>query len=480
MWLGLLSGTAFCGDESLGLPQVVVDLDPSGGSTDDPANPAKEPTMSEFSTSPAGGLSLNELLGILWRRKSLVFVCTLAGLAAGIAYGLIVTPLHRATLTIQPGITSFNTEGNPIREWRIQDIELWFRRGDFNPRLAYSMGQDASRFRPVIFATSIPRGPQSQGGNTITLSTLDPSPEQAAKILEGSVDVFNDFASSDTLRSNLGLMRARLQTDGSKHQARLDQLAAEHERIELQIAAAKADRASAVANKSVVEQKIGELEGLLETLALSVEAYEQALSSTNVSSDSLSKDVDRWKAQSDELMKRRDSLLGQTGDPTALLLVSQAVGDLVRDVGAIRLGLLEHAAQRLVWQDRLQTLRRQERETESLLSEKRFELEQLLPRRILEHEQKAADLALRRDYDLKQQRAELTQELRAIQSRIDSLSPLERVGSSSASARPVRPRKLRAMIILTSLAFVGSVFLAFTLEYLSRNWSEITRGPRGA
>jgi hypothetical protein len=128
----------------------------------------------------------------------------------------------------------------------------------------------------------------------------------------------------------------------------------------------------------------------------------------------------------------------------------------------------------------LQSLRRQQRETESLLAEKRFELEQLLPRRILEHEQKAADLVLRRDYDLRQQRTVLAQELRAIRSRIDSLSPLEKVGSSSATARPVRPRKLRAIVILGSLAFVGSLALAFTLEYLSRNWSEITRSSRSA
>jgi hypothetical protein len=440
----------------------------------------RNPEMSDLETSPAAGLSLNQLLGILWRRKSLVFLCTFAGLAAGIAYGFVVTPLHRGTLTIQPGITTFNAEGNPVREWRIQDIELWFRRGDFNPRLAYTLGEDASKFRPIIFATSIPRGPQSQGGNTITLTTLDPSPERAQRILDGAFEVFNRFASADTMRSNLGLMRARLSAEASKQQARLDQLAAESERVKLQIEAAKADRAATVAQEVVVEQKIDELESLLQTLAVSIEAYESALSTTDVSSDSLARDVDRWKAQSEQLMERRDTLLGQSGDPTALLLVSQAVGDLVRDVGSIRLGLLEHAAQRLVWQDRLQSLRRQENETQSALAEKRFELNQSLPRRLLEYDQKSADLLLRRDYDLEQQRTELTQELRATQSRIQSLSPLEKVGSANATARPVRPRKLRAIVILTGMMFVGSVFLAFTLEYLQRNWAEITRRPHGA
>ena len=79
-----------------------------------------------------GGLSLNDILNILWRRKSLIIVISLAGAALGIVYGMLVTPLHLATATVQPGITRYDANALPVREWPIKDIEQWFRGGRYN------------------------------------------------------------------------------------------------------------------------------------------------------------------------------------------------------------------------------------------------------------------------------------------------------------------------------------------------------------
>jgi hypothetical protein len=62
-------------------------------------------------------------------------------------------------------------------------------------------------------------------------------------------------------------------------------------------------------------------------------------------------------------------------------------------------------------------------------------------------------------------------------SRLASLKPLQINGEPFATARPVRPRKMRATLILVSLGLVAGLAGSFVLEYLSRNWREITRTP---
>ena len=98
-------------------------------------------------TSPAGEtppgddfLSLAQILNILWRRRVMIVLLTLLGLAAGIGYGIVVKPLYRATATVRPGITNFMANGNPERSWRIKDVVRWYRRSMYKTGVADTMG----------------------------------------------------------------------------------------------------------------------------------------------------------------------------------------------------------------------------------------------------------------------------------------------------------------------------------------------------
>jgi len=92
-------------------------------------------------------------------------------------------------------------------------------------------------------------------------------------------------------------------------------------------------------------------------------------------------------------------------------------------------------------------------------------------------EQKIMDLNSVRAKDLPHERAVLQAELETEKVKVDLISPLERVGTITVTDDPVRPRKLRAALILTILAFFGSLFLVLVWEYVRNNRAAIT-APR--
>lgn len=422
------------------------------------------------------GLGLNDVLNILWRRRFLIVSLTVLGAVAGVVYGWVVTPLHLSTTMVQPGITHF-AQGQPVREWRIKDVVQWYKRGDYNPNLALALGEDPVAFRPIIRASFIPRGPQSRGGNTITLTTLFPDPEKGNQILRTSVRVFNTFAGSDTAHSDIHLTRVSIETNIATQQEKIRQMAAKRENLELDIRKLQDERNKTSKSIALVEANIAELRASRNLVELTRQAYEEMLDSLSEDVDDMRSRLARWEHAEEEWSARRDSLASLAADegPIEALLFANSLGTIVRELGELRLGLFEESARTLRWKDRIQALEREVKKIEREIQEREFERDQTIPSKILEIEQKIASLELRRDYDLVAEENEQRQELRTMRSRLTSLTPLEQVGDAVGSARPVRPRKRRAIQILTVLGLASSIFLAFTLEYLSKHWREITR-----
>jgi len=429
-------------------------------------------------SSPGVGLGLNDILNILWRRRLLILAATAVGALAGILYGQLVTPLHIAKATVQPGITHYDDRAQPHREWNLKDISQWYKRGNQHPHLAVAMGKNPRTFRPIIRAEFIPRGPQSRGGNTISLSTLSPDPEEARQILERSVDVFNAFAGSDTAFSGIHIMREQIAANIEKQRAKVAQGEGKRAKARLDIAAAEADIAAEEAGKRLVEEQIDELENSVALVQRSILAHEDAIARIRDEAGDLSAKVDEWERLGEELTAQRDSVLqARRGDDSAaLLLFASSLGDIIRDVGELRLGLFDQAERQLEWDRSLRELKIEVRDLEKQIQELVFERDVTIPRNVLTLEQEAAALQIQLDYDLPFEEQDAIQQLRAMRTRLASLTPLEQIGEAVASTRPVRPRKRRAILILTGLAFVSSIFGAFTLEYLSQNWRQITRG----
>ena len=85
-------------------------------------------------------------------------------------------------------------------------------------------------------------------------------------------------------------------------------------------------------------------------------------------------------------------------------------------------------------------------------------------------------MEINRDRVLEQELTEIEDQVRLLESRLEVLTSLESIGVTQVSDGPVRPRKQRALGLLTLAGFLGSLALALTWEYLSRNREEILRG----
>ena len=425
------------------------------------------------------GLSLSGFLNILWRRRLLILLFTALGGTAGIVYGLVVSPLYRASTTIQPGVTHYDIEGRPERQWRIRDVVQWYKRGDFNPGVARVMGEDDTRFLPIIRASFLPRGPQSRGGNTITLITLHPDPEKARRILDASVQVFLEFAGSDTLYSDVHLQRVQTSSNVAREEALLRQTEGKIERVELAIEAAKLDKTAIEASVVLLRGRIREREAVRELVMATLAAYQNMIATAEAGVADMEADLARWAEASDALIARRDSLIERSSDALALALYTNSVNGLVSEINTLRLGMFDQADRRLEWQNSVKQLSVDLGKAESELAGLSFEQEQTLPSKIFAAQQKIVDLELQRDFDIAQEQEGLIQDIRGTKARLAALSPLEQIGEPVATSRPVRPRKMRAFLILLGLGFASSIFLTVGLEYLSRNWREIARPGTG-
>ncbi len=422
-------------------------------------------------------MGLNDILNILWRHRGLILGMTLAGGVAGFAYGQIVTPLYLATNTVQPGISTFTVQGQPEREWRIHDIVQWYRRGDFNPAVANLLQKDPTEFLPIIRASYVPRGPQSRGGNTVTLSTLSPGPQEAVDILNASVDAFNNFAGSDTTFSSIHLMRVRVQANIQKQHAKIAEMEAKRGTIDLQIAAAEQSRQITLAGARIVQDQIDEQVASRALIDGSILAYESMIENARASVGALEHRLTRWEANEGTVLAQRDSLLANNrgADTMTTLLYTNSISSLVRDIGELRLGLIDESGKILQWEGEIQRLRERKTGIDRRMSELRFEKKEIVPQKALEFEQEAAKLRLQREFELAREEQDHRQELRNMKVRLASLTPLEKIGAPTATARPIRPRKRRAIQILALLGLASSIFASFGLEYLRRNWQDITR-----
>ena len=76
--------------------------------------------------------------------------------------------------------------------------------------------------------------------------------------------------------------------------------------------------------------------------------------------------------------------------------------------------------------------------------------------------------------DLPNEKSQFEGELRSEQVKLNMITPLELVGRTTATDRPVRPRKPRALSILTILALFGGIGLAHP-DGATRAWAEKLR-----
>ncbi len=414
----------------------------------------------------ADDIDFARILNVVWRRKAVVLALTLAGLVAGIVYGLVTTPLYSGTATIRPGITAFGDEGAPVREWRLKDITRWYQRRLYAPGVNEALGRPESAYPPDIRAEFIARGTQSlQGGNVVTLSTLAVSPEEATAILDASVAAFNAYAERDTLSNGLTLTRSGLEIQIAGLENRLREIDAKQDLADIEI-----ERARQELREIDIDQQRFDLRR--QRLEAGTRFRDSGLSSLEGEIATMRDGLDQVYASLDEMKQAAGAAPVDSLAVPATAVDRMLLSELLRDDSDRIDKLLESLQVRGGYRQSLMmadTLRYQ-RELTGL------DLEDLLLNRDLELTRKrfAAEMTIRelevqRDQSLELEREGLRQEIRSRRTQLAMLSPLEKIGPTTSTQGPVRPRRLRAAALLTLFGLLGSLVAVFVLDYLIEN-----------
>ncbi len=411
-----------------------------------------------------GVISFALVLNIFWRRARAILIITLLGLVASLAYSFLTKPLYRATAQVRPGIVSYTDYGAPVREWHLKDIVRWFRTELYwNDMQILSDYEDLKR-APVIRAEFIPQGPQYvEGGDVIMLENLSTSPERAVAILEHSIQSFNTQAASDSLGSTLHLTIGGARVRVAKlmsEQKNLDGLKAQ---LEHSIRMKNREIEIIAAQREQVQIDIGALaeanesrERVIASARSEITASQQRLASAEVALESF------LRSESGGVAIAADA-------PITQLLAGVRSSEIASQANQMLLNINEMGRQVLDVQVMADTLQigidRTLNEIERIRLENDLELQQLQ----VEAEQEIGDFELQIKHDIPYQYEQFQEDINAEIVRLDLLSPLERIGKISVTNKPVRPRKLRATVILTVLAFISGLFFVLGAEYYSRN-----------
>jgi len=415
------------------------------------------------------GFGLPQVLNILYRGRRIIFYLTLMGVLAGVAYGLFTKPLFRATAQVRPGIVSYSAEGAPIREWALKDIVRWFRTGLFWGFNAGSFTFDEAPGPPIILAEFISSGPQSRGGNVITLTNLSPDPLLAVKALKLAIATFNTEASQDSIASTLQLTIGGAKVRKQKIEFEIDKVIGEMQRTSLKIKNIESEILKVDAEEKRINGKIEKLQfGRQWRLAAIEKTLAEAETSQIRRADA---EVLLNSFMDNELAGAISSSAGDSPVDAILLQSVQRneaalAGELLSTVNELGAYIFN----RSVSADSLrESVAEIKAEINSLELKKSIDLVQ----KRTAFQLQIQDLVVERDIDLKSQKDHLASDLLSEQNQLDMLSPLEQVGNVSVSQKPVRPRKMRALAILTVLAFMGSLFVVFGWEFLRKNRAAI-------
>lgn len=409
-------------------------------------------------------IDLAGLLNILWRRRWLVLLPVLAGLAVGLLYGVFGTRRWEAFATIRPGITAFDPSGGPVRQWQLKDITRWYEQELYRKELTQRLGLPKSA-RPVIKAEFISAGLTNlAGGDVITLWTTATSPELAAAILDTSMVLFKDYAEADSISSQLKLTRDGLLIQiQEQNNQRLG--------IELKDAGFALSIEAAAQESVTVAQRFDEL-------ALSLKLYQAKHDFCLKRAETLQGETPRLQSELERLDEVMGNLQNGVGPVTSAL--PDAIVPITGSQGPPTIDGLTDARLRL-----FQALTRNQALIDSLayeadratldLSRTKLGQENKIKADLREVEKKIGDLRLKRKIDIPSQSNNLDYQIAARKSKLSLLSPLQRVGQTVVSDKPVRPRTFRATAILVFLGLLGGSILAFGWEFVAANRRVIFR-----
>ena len=423
--------------------------------------------------------TLPSLLNILFRGRWIIMVCTALGLIAGIGYGIVVKPLYRSSVQIRPGIVAYTENGGPLRGGIREDIVNFFQSSLYWQDMRGEPQFANMKAAPIILAQFVPSAIQFMaGGEVITLTNLSTDPEQAMSILECAIHSFNNQGFADSLSSDLHLTQKGIEVRMQGIVQDIEMVESKESKVALEMKQVQGELKLIDYERQKMDLDLKTLVGENARLARTVEI---TLEEVALARERLS---EAEKMLAVALQAEQDTTAGSgqvrgTDDPVVEVLKQTAsreqagrVGDLLITVNTMSASIYEGVVKADSLQGRIM-------DNEQEMARLKLVGELVLTKNESDINQKLGDLEIYLTRDLPHERAMLQNDLRGEQIRLNTISPLEQVGRITVSEKPVRPRKSRAITILTLLAFFGSLVLVLVWEYFQVNRQEITRNRRG-
>lgn len=414
-------------------------------------------------------INLASLLNVLWRRRIFVIGIPLLGMLAGILYGVVVTPLYEAQAIIRPGITGFGERGGGHREWKLKDLSRWYSQRLYRVAVADALGIEVWEV-PRINSDFVMRGLQTtEGGNVLTLSILDPDPARARIILDTSISAFAEYVLTDSTSNALVLSERGLLIQIADREREKVVVQNDAQRIDLDIEMALRDSLQIDRRAEAVQTEIDKVAAHRDRVRADIATHEIRVERLEQRVEQIDAAVELAHAR---LMDDAD---GPDLSPSVRASAQMTETEAYRGLLTSQVDLAERLQLTV---EALQVLRQN-------LSEDELELERLALDRDLNIERqrrdagrRLAELRLSRDSGIGLRNEQLDLQIAERQVQISALSPIERVGPITSSPRPVRPRKSRAIGILTFAGLLGGIALAFVWEYVWDHRREIfSRSP---
>ncbi len=422
--------------------------------------------------------TLPSLLNILFRGRWIIMVCTALGLIAGIGYGIVVKPLYRSSVQIRPGIVAFTENGGPLRGGIREDIVNFFQSSLYWQDMREEPQYADMKTPPIILAQFVPSAIQFMaGGEVITLTNLSTDPETAVSILECAIHSFNSQGFADSLSSDLHLTQKGIEVRMQRIGQDIQMVESKESKVALEIEQVQSEL-------KLIDYERRKMDLDLKTLA---EENARLARTVQITLEEVALTRERLAAAETmlavALRAEQDTTAGSdqaraTDDPVVEVLKQTAsreqagrVGELLITVNIMSASIFEGVIKADSLQGRIM-------DNEREMARLKLVVDLVLSKNESDINQKLGDLEIRLNKDLPHERAMLNNNLRGEQIRLNTISPLEQVGRVTVSAKPVRPRKSRAITILTMLAFFGSLVLVLVWEYFQVNRQEITRNRR--
>jgi len=372
---------------------------------------------------------------------------------------------------------AYTPDGAPLRGWAREDIINYFESSLFwddmrqDPRLEHLSGP------PVVEATYVPSAMQFMaGGDVITLNNLSTSPQEAVHVLDVAMEAFNRMGRRDTLGGDLSLSVRGIEITMDRIRADVEMVGAKEERAKLEIEELNRQIA-------VVDYEESRLKLDLETIGEVNDWRRRSVASL----DEEIKTATGRLVQAEEMLALSLQSESQAGgglgdspgsDPVDTVLRQTASREQAGRVGEllVRVNDLSHA----IHTNRVKadSLTMQISAAENEMARLRLMGEVVLDKKREDIKQAIADKNIILARDLPNEKTHLEGQLLSEQVKLNMITPLELVGRTTATDRPVRPRKPRAISILTILALFGGIGLALTLEYIQANRQAIFQARR--